>query len=122
MDLAFEIRGLCWEPTFRQVKASEPPVSPFLATSILLWRTLSACRVETPLDAWWRSNPKLPNKPNLAEPPWESMPLRVKNAAGREGTHVIGRVSATTSSRAGKGTRHRVPRAVGAYSQHVFGY
>ena len=63
-------------------------VSPFVATSsplvahalsvpwrhswrhqVPLWRTLSACRVETPLDAWGRLNRKRRNKPNLAEPP-----------------------------------------------------
>ena len=54
--------------------------------------------------------------------PVESMPSKGEERRRAEGTHVIGRVSATTSSRAGKGTRHRVPRAVGAYSQHVFGY
>ena len=50
------------------------------------WRTLSACRVETPLDAWWRSNPKQPNKPNPAKPQWNQWLLRVKNASeGRSG-------------------------------------
>ena len=56
------------------------------ASGSLLWRTLSACRVETPLYAWWRSNPKQPNKPNLAKPQWNQWLLRVKNASeGRSG-------------------------------------
>ena len=38
------------------------------AAGNLLWRTLSVCRVETHLDAWKRSNHKIRNKPNLAEP------------------------------------------------------
>ena len=50
------------------------------------WGTLSACCVETHLDAWWRSNRKQPNKPNLAKPQWNQGLLRVKNdSEGRSG-------------------------------------
>ena len=59
------------------------------------WRTLSACGVETPLDAWYNTSAsprpllyKQPNKPNLAKPQWNQWLLRVKNASegDREGS------------------------------------
>ena len=62
--------------------AFAPPRPPILLWRISLWRTLSACRVETLLDAREAFNQKRRNKPNLAEPRWNQRLLRLKKALG----------------------------------------